>query len=85
MTGEEIDAIAEATAAKIARGLLRMPEELRIALARLGPGNVGHYTMPGSLTPGPDSFYLQALARPGGIQLEIKRPDGSLAWSAVIV
>lgn len=82
MTGEEIDAIAEKTAAKIAQGILRMPDDLRAALAR---EPTGWFSNPSALMPGPNAYYLQALARPDGIELEIKRPDGSPAWRGVIV
>jgi len=83
MTDRELEEVAERTAAKIAQGLLRMPDDLRAALAALG--STGHYSVPGPLTPGPDAYYLQAVTRSGGIQLDIRRPDGSRCWSAVIV
>jgi len=79
---EEIDAIAEATAAKIAQGLLRMPDELRTAAETAGPG---WYSTPGTLMPGPNAYYLVAMTRTGGIELQIKHPDGHLVWQAVIV
>lgn len=86
MTEDEIEAVAERTAAKIAQGVLRMPDDLRAALAdEFKSSNVGYFSAPGLLMHGPNAYYLQAVTRPDGIQLEIKRPDGSLCWAAVIV
>lgn len=85
MTPDEIDAVAERTAAKIAQGLLRMPDDLRQAMAAASIHASGFYSSPGSLWPGPDSYYLQALTRPDGIELIIKASDGSVSWRTVIV
>ncbi len=79
---DTVDAIAEATAAKIAQGLLRMPDELRAAVADSASG---FFSNPGTLMHGPNAYYLQAHVRPGGIELVINRPDGSRCWAAVIV
>jgi hypothetical protein len=82
VTGEEIDAVAEAVAAKITQGILRMPDDLRQALAE---NSMGYFSVPGLLMPGPNAYYLQVLSKPGGIELEIRRPDGSTCWRAVIM
>lgn len=82
MTGEEINAVAETVAAKITQGLLRMPDDLRHAVDEQG---IEWFSNPGTLMPGPNSYTLQAIVRPGGIELSIRRPDGSHCWRAVIV
>ena len=82
VTSDEIDAIAEAVAAKIGQAILRMPDDIREIVKTSG---AGWYSTPGTLVPGPNAPYLQAFTRPGGIELQLKRPDGSLAWQAVII
>lgn len=86
MTPEEIDAIAEATAAKIAQGILRLPDQLRDALAEMfGSRNVGYFAAPAILMGGPDAYYLQSHTRPDSIELTIKAPNGDDVWRAVLL
>jgi hypothetical protein len=59
-----------------------MPDDLREAVSVSGSG---YYTTCGHLMNGPDAYHLRAYTRPGGIELEIMRPDGSACWKAVIV
>lgn len=82
MTSEEIDAVAEAVVGKITQGLLRMPDDLREAVDTQG---IDFYSNPGMLMPGPNSYTLQALVHRRGIELTIRRPDGSYCWRAVIM
>jgi hypothetical protein len=83
MTPDDIDVLAEAVATKVAQGLLRMPDTLRIAL-KDAPAT-GWFSVPGSLTPGPDAPWAQIVTRPDGIEIMIKAADGMDLWRGVIL
>lgn len=78
-----VDAIAEATAVKIAQALLRLPDDLRAELDQLEYQEFR--STPQGLFPGPNAYTIETVTRRGGIEMIIHRPDWSICWRGVIV
>lgn len=78
-----IDLVAERTAAKIAEGLLRLPEPVRQVIKEIAGG--GYYLNSVWFGTGARMYEIRFYMRETGLELAILNNQGTHVWRAVLV